>query len=93
MLKKKHRIYRLKERGIEVYEAAIHDLSDVTVNYLVHLLARRYKTSKQGVERRLIYFAKRYCNLPFPKTLQGIWEMRVDGAARSYKEQVDELRP
>lgn len=93
MLKKKFYIYRFKERGIEVYEAAIHDLSDVTVNYLVHLLAKRYKISKRGVERRLIYLAKRYCYLPFPNTLHGIWEKRVDGAARSYKEQVDELRP
>ena len=93
MLKSRFYGYKMKETGIAVYEAAVHDLSAETADYLVKLLAKRYKTSRRGAVRRLVYSAKWYCDLPFPDTLQGVWERKVDGTARSYAEQADELRP
>lgn len=96
MLKKKYGYsYTIKEAegGIMIYEAAVHDMSADTADYLVHLLAKRFHLSRQVAKRRLIYAAKWYCGFPKPRTLRGIWETRVEGAARSYKEQADGLRP
>ena len=95
MKKKYGYSYTIKEAegGILVYEAAVHDLSAETADYLVKLLAKRFHLSRQVAKRRLIYAARQYCRFPRPRTLRGVWETRVDGAARSYKEQADELRP
>ena len=93
-MKKKYD-YTIKESegGIMVYEAAVHDMSADTADYLVRLVAKRFHLSRQVAKRRLIYAARQYCRFPEPRTLRGIWETRVDGAARSYAEQADELRP
>ena len=96
MLKKKYGYsYNIKEseNGVLIYEAAIHDLNAENADYLVRLLAKRFHLSRLEAKRRLIYAAKAYCKFPKPRTLRGIWEKRIDGAARSYKEQADELRP
>lgn len=90
-MKKYDYSYTIKEKGIAVYEAAIHDMSADTADYLVKLLAKRFHLSRQVAKRRLIYAAGWYC-YPQPHTLEDVWKQRVDGAARSYKEQVDEFR-
>lgn len=91
MLKRKFYGYTIKEEGIAVYEAAIHDMSADTADYLIKLLAKRFHLSRQVAKRRLIYAAQWYCLQP--TNLKEVWETRIDGAARSYKEQADELRP
>ena len=91
MKKKYDHSYTIKEEGIAVYEAAVHDMSADTADYLVKLLAKRFHLSRQVAKRRLIYAAQWYCLQP--TSLKEVWETRVDEAARSYKEQADELRP
>ena len=87
---KRTHTYNIKAFCLDDYEAAIHDMSAETAKRVVSRLAKRYKISKQEAERRLIYVASWYC-YPEPSCLPDIWEYRVDGAARSYDEQIIEL--
>ena len=95
-MKKEYKIdYRLNR--VAVYEAAIHDISAETAEYLIKLIAKRFKISRKVAIRKLLFDARWYCVDGFtrpPKKIEEVWERRrTPSAARSYKEQADELRP